>query len=172
MGAPDDTSAIRHDPLDGVPPGDPPVDHRGLRVLGFDECLERLRATTVGRLAFVSDGEAVVFPVNHGVDRVDLVFRTMWGSKLLVAETAGHVAYEIDGYDDVTRGGWSVLVKGTAEMVYDSADTDRYDALGLHSWADTASNGFWVRIRPVEVTGREILAPGGPDVGTAPSEGG
>lgn len=137
----------------------PATDHRGLRVLGYEECLERLRATPVGRLALVHAGEPLVFPVNHAMDGANVVFRTLWGSKLHKAEEAGTVAYEIDGYDSVRETGWSVMVKGTAEVVYEGVDTDRYDQLNLRTWADRESTGFWVRIRAIEVTGREILTP-------------
>jgi len=153
----DEVTSIRHDGEGGGLKA--PTDHRGLRVMGFEECLERLRATPVGRLALVHAGEPLVFPVNHAVDGVDIIFRTLWGSKLRAAEDAGTVAFEVDGYDTLTETGWSVIVKGTAEMVYEDKDTDRYDRLRLRSWADTAEAGFWVRIRPIEVTGREVLAP-------------
>jgi hypothetical protein len=159
---PDDAKAtIRHDKVEELGATNPPIDHRGLRVLGFEECLERLRAAPVGRLAFVHTGEPVVFPVNHAVDGVDVVFRTSWGSKLQVAEDSGVVAYEVDGYDSRSESGWSVVVKGRAQLVYESADTDRYDQLGLRSWADPEGRGFWVRIRPVEITGREVIPPAG-----------
>jgi uncharacterized protein len=132
-----------------------PTDHRGLRVLGLDECMRRLRATPLGRLAFVQDGEPVVLPVNHGVDGLDVVFRTTWGSKLQVAEEAGIVAFEVDGFDADRDAGWSVLVKGTASVVYESADTDRVDQLDIRSWPGHEET-FWVRLRPFEVTGREL----------------
>ena len=73
-----------------------------------------------------------------------------------MAETSGIVAYEVDGYDSLSEIGWSV-VKGTAQLVYESVDTDRYDQLRLRSWADPEGLGFWVRIRPAEITGREII---------------
>ncbi len=159
MGVPDDVRAsVRHDHPEDLGPTDESTDHRGLRVLSLDECLELLRSTPVGRLAFVSEGEPAVFPVNHGLDGLDVVFRTSWGSKLQVAESSGTVAYEIDGFDSERESGWSVLVKGTAELVYESAHTDRYDALGLRSWPDVEGLGFWVRIRPAEITGREVVA--------------
>ncbi len=160
MSIPDDARAsIRHDEVEDHAATNPATDHRGLRVLGFDECLERLRTALVGRLAFVDSGEPVVFPVNHAMDGVDVVFRTSWGSKLQVAETSGVVAYEVDGYDSLSESGWSVVVKGTAQLVYESVDTDRYEQLGRQSWADIKGLGFWVRIRPVEITGREVIPP-------------
>jgi uncharacterized protein len=132
------------------------LDRRGLQVLGFDECIERLRRTPVGRVSFVHDGEPVIFPVNHGVDGSAVVFRTQQGSKMDVAVAAGVVAYEIDDYDSRAGTGWSVLVKGSAEVVYDAADTARYDALGVRSWADVEGRGSWIRIRPTEISGRQI----------------
>jgi hypothetical protein len=93
------------------------------------------------------------------MDGVNVIFRTLWGSKLQTAEDAGTVAFEVDGYDTVSETGWSVIVKGTAEVVYEDEDTDRYDRMRLKSWADMAEAGFGVRIRPIEVTGREILPP-------------
>lgn len=162
MSIPDDARAsIRHDKVKDPEATNPQTDHRGLRVLGFEECLERLRTVPVGRLAFVDTGEPVVFPVNHAIDGVDVVFRTSWGSKLQVAEKSGVVAYEVDGYDSLGETGWSVVVKGTAQLVHESVDTDRYDQLGLRSWADLKGLGFWVRIRPVEITGREVIPPPG-----------
>lgn len=131
------------------------TDRRGLRVLGTEECLQRLRRTPVGRLVFVSAGELVVLPVNHAVDGTSVVFRTQHGAKLQVAAQAGTVAFEVDDYDDAAETGWSVLVKGTAEMVYDDADVARYEALGLRSWADAEGRGLWVRIRAAELSGRE-----------------
>ena len=152
-----ETTSVRSE--SGAGPLRAPTDHRGLRVLSFEECQERLKATPVGRVALVHAGEPVVFPVNHAMDGVDVVFRTLWGSKLRAAEDAGTVAFEVDGYDTVTETGWSVIVKGTAEVVYEDEDTNRYDRMRLRSWADTAEAGFWVRIRPIEVTGREVLPP-------------
>lgn len=141
-----------------APVAAPATDHRGLAVLGFDECLEHLRNAPIGRLAFISAGESVILPINHALDGHFVVFRTKPGSKLDVAVAAGTVAYEVDSYDAATRTGWSVLVKGTAEVVYDRAETLRYSHLGLHSWADPEEVGQWVRIRAAEITGRLIGA--------------
>jgi CBS domain-containing protein len=134
-----------------------PSDHAGLRVLGLEECLSRLRTTPLGRLAFVSDGDPVVLPVNHAVDGNDVVFRTAAGSKLFAAERATSVAYEVDGYDVGRRYGWSVLVRGVAEAVYEDEVIDRLETLGMDSWADAVERPVWVRVRSEEITGREIV---------------
>jgi nitroimidazol reductase NimA-like FMN-containing flavoprotein (pyridoxamine 5'-phosphate oxidase superfamily) len=124
----------------------------------MEECLARLAVTPLGRLAFVSAGESVILPVNHGVDGSCVVFRTTEGSKMDVAVECGNVAFEVDGYDADAETGWSVVVKGTAELVYDDAETARFEALGLRSWADPQRQGQWVRIRPEEISGREVVA--------------
>jgi len=133
-----------------------PTDHRGLTVLGLGECLDRIRGVRVGRLAFVHDGDLVVLPVNHGVDGQDVVFRTTWGSKLQHAQQAGLVAFEFDDFDEATGLGWSVLVSGVAETVYDDHEIARLEDLGVRSWAGALDPLFWVRVRAEQVTGREI----------------
>jgi nitroimidazol reductase NimA-like FMN-containing flavoprotein (pyridoxamine 5'-phosphate oxidase superfamily) len=130
-----------------------------LAVLDLDECFERVRRVVVGRVAFVHDGEPVVLPVNHGLDGNDIVFRTTWGSKLQQAQHAHLVAFEADDFDAGVRRGWSVLVTGKATVVYDEEEIDRLERLGVHSWARVLDPVFWVRIRPQQVSGREILPP-------------
>ncbi|MGZ4640078.1 MAG: CBS domain-containing protein [Actinomycetes bacterium] len=132
------------------------TDHRGLRVLGLEECLDRLRKARIGRLAFIRDGGPVVLPVNHGVDDVGVVFRTTWGSKLLMAEQQGPVAFEVDGVDEERETGWSVLVTGSASIVYETAEAERLDGLGVHSWAGVDEDALWVRILAEDISGREI----------------
>lgn len=132
------------------------VDRRGLRILSLDECLSRVRAAKVGRVAFEQAGETVILPVNHGLDGIDVVFRTTWGSKLQVAADASSVAFEVDGFDEVTKTGWSVLIKARASLVYEAAERERLDTLGVSSWADFDVEAFWVRLRAEEVSGREL----------------
>jgi nitroimidazol reductase NimA-like FMN-containing flavoprotein (pyridoxamine 5'-phosphate oxidase superfamily) len=135
------------------------TDRRGLKVLGFDECLQRLRDAVVGRVGFLRDGEIAILPVNHVVDGMDIAFRTSWGSKLQTAADAGRVAFEVDGHDRALSTGWSVLVHGTATLVYEAEDRERLDAIADKPWIPLDVNTFWVRIRPEEITGREVLPP-------------
>lgn len=132
-----------------------PIDHAGLEVLPFDECIQRLASVPVGRIGFFADGEIVVLPVNHVIDGQDPVFRTARGSKLSAAGGQRLVAFEADEYDRQTRSGWSVLVTGRAEVVYEDAEVQRLNRLGLHSWASAVEHQFWIRIRPTSVTGRQ-----------------
>lgn len=130
-----------------------PLDHAGLEVIPYDECLRLLARSPVGRFAFAAYGEVVVLPVNHALDGDDVVFRTSYGLKLDAAEDGSHVAFEVDHFDADFRRGWSVLVSGVAERVYDDAEIDRLERLGVRPWVD-APRDAWVRIRPLSITGR------------------
>ncbi len=137
-----------------------PTDHTGLQILPLDECLRLVASVPVGRLGFHTDGEMAVLPVNHVVDGQDVIFRTTRGSKLSAAESQSLVVFETDDYDQATRTGWSVVINGHAEVVYDDAEIRPFDHLDLHPWPDAVDLPFWVRIRPVSVTGRLIPARG------------
>src|SRR5664279_3442210 len=120
-------------------------DHSGLEVLPYDECLLLLAQTPVGRVAFISDGELVILPVNHAMDGASIVFRTAAG-----------VGFEVDGFEPGLREGWSVVVSGTAELVLEDAELHRLESYGLRPWSDAQAKPHWIRIRPTQVTGRRI----------------
>jgi len=138
------------------------TDHAGLEILPLDDCLRLLGSVPVGRVGFHCDGEVVLLPVNFVVDGQDVVFCTARGSKLSAAEGEGLVAFEADAYDPRSRSGWSVLVNGHAEIVYEDAEIRRLARLGLHPWATAVNRPFWIRIRPASVTGRQIPVSGQP----------
>ncbi len=134
----------------------PPTDRAGLEVLSFQECLQLLAAVPVGRVGLIADGEIVVLPVNHVLDGQDPVFLTGRGSKLSAAEQQNVAAFEADHFDDQTRTGWSVLITGHAEVIYEEAEIQRLCSYGLHPWPTTAQHPVWMRIRATSVTGRRI----------------
>lgn len=133
-----------------------PTDHVGLEVLTEAECDSLLATTTIGRMAFVADGDVVIFPVNYRYRNHTIVFRTADGTKLEVAANHQPVAFEIDGYDTEAKTGWSVLVKGIARYVVDEAAEAELDDLDLRPWAPLTQVRRWVRITPEEITGRKI----------------
>jgi uncharacterized protein len=136
------------------------TDHAGLEILPFDRCLQLLATVPIGRVSFFADGEIVVLPVNHVVDGQDPVFITARGSKLSAAEGQDLVAFEADGYDERTQSGWSVLVNGRAQAVYDDDEIQRLSHLGLHPWVTIVDRPFWIRIRPTSISGRRTPGPG------------
>ncbi len=137
-----------------------PTDHAGLEILPFDRCLQLLTTVPVGRISFFADGEIVVLPVNHVVDGQDPIFCTTRGSKLSAAEGQDLVAFEADDYDERTKSGWSVLVNGRAQAVYEDAEIQRLSHLGLHPWVTAVERPFWIRILPTSISGRRTPGPG------------
>ncbi|HTZ92662.1 MAG TPA: pyridoxamine 5'-phosphate oxidase family protein [Streptosporangiaceae bacterium] len=144
-----------------------PADHAGLTILPLEDCLRLLGSVPVGRIGFHADGEMVVLPVNHVVDGQSVAFRTATGSKLSSAEGQSNVVFEADDYDAGRRTGWSVVVTGQAEIVYDDAEIDALERLDLDSWGDEADRPFWIRIRPESVSGRLIASRGSAAADTA-----
>lgn len=134
------------------------VDHQGLEVLDTEECWRLAAGTPVGRVAFIEAGEPMVLPVNHAIVGHRVVFRTFRGSLLHEALMNEPVAFQVDGFDPAERTGWSVVVRGTADL---AEDPDELDALDLHPWADGVVRNDWVQIRADEVTGRRIVHTGG-----------
>jgi nitroimidazol reductase NimA-like FMN-containing flavoprotein (pyridoxamine 5'-phosphate oxidase superfamily) len=100
----------------------------------------------------------VVFPVNYAVHEGAVVFRTDRGSKLDATAGGAPVAFEVDAVDEGSRTGWSVIVRGQAAEVVESADLERLRALPLYPWVPGAKSRY-VRIRPSSVTGRRIAMP-------------
>ena len=136
-----------------------PLDHSGLGVLSTRECFERIARTPVGRIAFISNGDPLILPVNHAVDGDAVVFRSNAGSKLLAADTGSSVAFEVDGFEATRRSGWSVVIRGIAETVEDEQEIARLDEFAVEPWADGGDRPFWVRVTTFGITGREIVHP-------------
>jgi uncharacterized protein len=125
------------------------------------ECFALLAREHLGRVAVVDDRGPIVFPVNFAFDRHMVVLRTDEGTKLDAAISGSRVAFEIDGADLATRTGWSVVVRGEAVEVTDTAELARLRRLTLDPWAPGAK-AHYVRILPAALTGRRISAPEGP----------
>lgn len=112
-----------------------------------------LSGNKVGRLVTCVDRQPEIFPINFITDGRSIVFRTAEGTKLFTVTINTHVAFEVDGWDGT--GGWSVIVRGAAEEVRDTADIDRLETLPLRPWIPT-HKVHWVRITPTEITGRQF----------------
>lgn len=131
------------------------TDREGVEILDADECDHLLRHGRVGRIAFLVDGEVGVYPVAYTIDGHSPAFRTGRGEKLEAALLDRVVAFEIDDWDADRRTGWSVIVRGTAQVVTDAESIARLEESGLEPWAP-GTRDRWVRILAQEITGRRI----------------
>jgi nitroimidazol reductase NimA-like FMN-containing flavoprotein (pyridoxamine 5'-phosphate oxidase superfamily) len=129
------------------------TDEMGLEILHIGDCFRLLPTVTLGRIGFTSGGEVLVVPVIFLVDGQDVVFRTGAGSKLASVEVGQYVTFEADSYDATAGTGWSVVVRGLAE-VQSEAECARLDTLGVAAWGGSAAQRVWMRIRPESIAGR------------------
>ncbi|ANH39228.1 Pyridoxamine 5'-phosphate oxidase [Nocardioides dokdonensis FR1436] len=125
-----------------------PGDGGALIELDEATCWRLLASRPVGRLAWCQAAGPVLVPVNHTVEDRTVVVRTAPWASMVAQVDDSPVAYQVDDFDQVTREGWSVLVRGTAEVGYDASG-------GPEPWP-AGSHAATVRIRPVEVTGRRV----------------
>jgi nitroimidazol reductase NimA-like FMN-containing flavoprotein (pyridoxamine 5'-phosphate oxidase superfamily) len=126
-----------------------------------DECFSLLGGQHLGRVVLVDDRGPIALPVNFVLDQHTVLFRTDEGTKLDVAVRRGRVAFQIDGVNEATRTGWSVLVRGEAKEVTDPDELVLVRRLPLYPWAPGAK-GHYIRILPTSLTGRRIALPEAP----------
>ncbi len=127
--------------------------------LSREECLRLLASHSFGRLAVnMGDGPPVIRPVNYLFDKSSqsVVFRTAPGSKFHALLRSADAAFEIDGIDEISRTGWSVIIRGVTDELTDSNHIRRLDRLGLEPWAPGRKR-HWTQIRAWTVSGRRIV---------------
>jgi nitroimidazol reductase NimA-like FMN-containing flavoprotein (pyridoxamine 5'-phosphate oxidase superfamily) len=124
-----------------------------LRELDASECLELLGTRSVGRVAFCAEDGPVVLPVNYVVHDGDVLFRTSPHNSIARHVHSMPTAFQVDEIDDFTQSGWSVLVRGTAELIEDVHDLPR-DGRPV-SWAE-GTRSLFVRVPGRSITGRRL----------------
>lgn len=131
---------------------------RAVEVLDAAACTEYLRTTSLGRLGFVSDGWPVVLPVNYQpIDDGGILIKSVEGGKTAIAETSGVVCFEIDGADEATRQGWSVVVHGELQIVRDAPTLETAWRNDPEPWLEGTS-WRWLKLAPLSTTGRRLRA--------------
>jgi transcriptional regulator with XRE-family HTH domain len=127
--------------------------HPALEHLTSEQCEEHLAAGGIGRIVLSSDTGPVAFPVNFVFIDGTVVFRT---SDAMIGTISGVVAFEVDHIDEAMSEGWSVLVRGHARLIEESAERLAIARLDLEPWAGGARLNL-VGIAPFELTGRVIV---------------
>ncbi len=125
-----------------------------LQSLSVDDCLRLLASQYLGRVAFLRDGVIEVRPVNYVLDRGSVVFRTDHGSAL-DAIVGSAVAFEVDQAVPSSHAGWSVVVHGKAEEIWQPEELDHARNLLLRPWAP-GERSHYVRILSSAISGRRI----------------
>ena len=135
-----------------------------------EECLALLSRHHIGRLAFTFQDCVDIRPLKYVMIGDDLVFRTVYGTKVEALKRNPWVAFEVDEIDrpDVW---YSVVVRGTIYPVEDIGNADEQhaftkalDSLGLdREVVADGSDVLLLRLHTDNMTGREAR------VGEAPA---
>jgi nitroimidazol reductase NimA-like FMN-containing flavoprotein (pyridoxamine 5'-phosphate oxidase superfamily) len=132
-------------------------ERTGSEIMDRRECVALLEAMPIGRIVFLDDeGQPLALPVNYRWHDDSVVFRTLEGQKLVAAWHNQRVSFEVDTWDYETRSGESVIVKGKAANVELWADRELLEQIGLDPWSSGPWRTTWIRITPIEVTGRRV----------------
>jgi hypothetical protein len=127
-----------------------------LEVLDEHRCLEYLHGATLGRVAFASGDGLDIFPVNYACDGSIVIYRTAAGTRL-ARTPREQVSFETDGWDEDSKMGWSVVVKGVALDVTEGADPYSR-SLRQRNVVPLAPGrrARWIAIYPKQITGRRF----------------
>ncbi|WP_158167414.1 pyridoxamine 5'-phosphate oxidase family protein [Mycolicibacterium smegmatis] len=120
-------------------------------VLSENECWRLLASVPIGRFVTTIGTRLEIYPVNFAVQERTVLFRTNEGTKLITAIMSDRVLFEADAH--TTADGWSVIVRGTAELLQTAEDIAEAEHTGLLPWTSPAKRRY-VRITPKEISGR------------------
>jgi uncharacterized protein len=129
------------------------ADDNPILVLDDDQSWKLIEGTKHGRLVVIVGGEPDIFPVNYAVSGRKLYLRTAPGNKLAELTINAKVLFETDGI--LADEAWSIVLRGTARVLDQSADIAAAEALGLKPWVPTLKD-FYVEIEPTRVSGRHF----------------
>jgi len=125
-----------------------------MEVLSADESWNLLSSVTLGRLVASVEGYPEIFPVNFAVQHRTVLFRTAeFATKLFTVVQNGRVAFEADDHN--VAEGWSVIVKGTAQVLNTSDEFEEAERAQLLPWTAGAKPRY-VRVHPSEISGRRF----------------
>ena len=122
-----------------------------LKDLTTDDCWSLVAGQPVGRIAWNGSDGLTVLPVNFTVDGSSVHLRTAAYSTLARECDDSVVAFQVDKFDESTRSGWSVLLRGHAHV--DLRSPGREAAPNV--WP-AGSRSLDVRVVVEQVTGRRV----------------
>ena len=132
------------------------TDSAELQELSVEECWRLATSVGVCRIAWTAPDGPTLVPVNHVVDGHSVWIRTSAYSQLVREVDDARVALLVDEIDTSTQLGWSVQLRGTAEVHY-HPDAVPAGIRELDTWAPGAKP-YWLQVHVKDVTGRRLVA--------------
>ena len=125
------------------------VDGQPVLELDDEQSWRLLEGTKHGRLVVSVAGEPDIFPVNYVTANRKIYLRTAPGNKLAQLTINSTVLFETDGI--LSEEAWSVVLRGKARVLSNSAELAAVEELGLKTWVPTLKD-FYVEIEPTSVS--------------------
>ena len=129
------------------------ADGQPVLELDDEQSWRLLEGTKHGRLVVSVAGEPDIFPVNYVTADRKIYLRTAPGNKLAQLTINATVLFETDGI--LSEEAWSVVLRGKARVLSNSAELAAVEELGLKTWVPTLKD-FYVEIEPTSVSGRHF----------------
>ena len=124
--------------------------------LSREECARLLTASLVGRVAVSTPDGPHIVPLNYSVDGESVLLRTTAYSLVGTYGIDAVLCFEVDELDYENQRGWSVAVRGRAEVVDDAMELAEIDRrFPPRPWA-AGQRHLVLRIPWTEVTGRQL----------------
>ena len=117
------------------------------------DCWGLLERAEIARVAWQGEDRIELVPVNYTVADGAVWFRTEPDSGLAKGVSGQEVVVEVDQVDLGAHESWSVVVRGTAELV-DVLDVPDM-LMDMKVWPTRTRNVF-VRVEPERLTGRRL----------------
>jgi len=124
--------------------------------LDSDECRALLGQASIGRVAVSIAGLPAVRTVRFALAESDVVFRVAPRSRLARAVTGAVVAFHADHFDESRGRGWTVLVQGRPQMVFDEETRDRYETLLRWPWSVGSQSDVFFSLPTDLVSGQMV----------------
>ena len=137
---------------------------RDLTELTDAESLALLASVSLGRIVFTMRALPTVRPVSHILDDGQIVIRSHLGAMIVSpgdANSGAVVAYEADDLDPVRRLGWGVSITGTARILRNTAQVERYRRR-LSPWVNHSTDDI-IAIHPELINGFRLTVQGQPE---------
>lgn len=125
-----------------------------MSVLTERESWRLMSSVALGRLVTTIGTRLEIFPVNFVVQQHTILFRTAEGTKLITSLMNDRVLFEVDDHNVIS--GWSVIVRGTPELLETPDEIAEAEETQLLPWTATQKRRF-VRIKPKEISGRYFV---------------
>lgn len=125
-----------------------------LHELSVEECWTLAAGAPLARIAWTAPDGPVALPVNFVIHDETVWVRTTAHASMATEVDDTLIAVEIDEIDAATHAGWSVLLRGSADVIYREEEVPE-PVRSFRTWP-AGARPLWVRLAPASVTGRRL----------------